>query len=256
MLPATFQKLCDAVQLEPRTSFMPSLSDEHMIATFIMRLSGTMTCREIGARMGISDSSVVRCTERVCEAMLDPGCEVRRAIVHPFRARYNEPGGIDAVAAGFDLHGFKHVAGALDGCHIPLRMPMVDKVDWINRKGWTSMILQGMCDHEGLFSDIFVGFPGSAHDARVYHHSSIGRFGRLVIPTPYYVLADAAYPLSPHCLTPYRSHAAFVHSESNYNKRHAKSRSHLLLLRASAAPITAAFLHALIVVYFVCLSDS
>jgi len=86
------------------------------------------------------------------------------------------------------------------------------------------MLLQGMCDHEGLFSDIFVGFPGSVHDARVYQHSSIGRLGRVVIPTPYYVLADAAYPLSAYCLTPYRSHAEFIHSESNYNKRHAKSR--------------------------------
>ena len=64
-------------------------------------------------------------------------------------------------------------AGAIDGSHIPVRPPALSHTDYYNRKRWHSIILQAVVDHEYLFRDINVGWPGSVHDAGVFANSSI-----------------------------------------------------------------------------------
>ena len=62
------------------------------------------------------------------------------------------------------------------------------------------------------FLDIFVGWPGRSHDAKVFRNNPLYRSlpGRLhtgqnqhLIET-YHIVADAAYALSPQVLTPFR----------------------------------------------------
>ena len=66
-------------------------------------------------------------------------------------------------------------AGAIDGCHIPVRPPALNHTDYYNRKGWYSVILQAIFDHHYLFRDIYVGWPRSVHDARVLSKSHFYR---------------------------------------------------------------------------------
>ena len=63
--------------------------------------------------------------------------------------------------------------GALDGCHISVVSPAMNRTDYYNKKGWYSVILQGVVDHSYRFIDINVGWPGNVHDARVFAQSSI-----------------------------------------------------------------------------------
>ena len=35
------------------------------------------------------------------------------------------------------------------------------------------MVLQGVVDHEYLFRDVLVGWPGSVHDARIFAQKSM-----------------------------------------------------------------------------------
>lgn len=63
--------------------------------------------------------------------------------------------------------------GAVDGSHIPIIAPHLFPEDYRNRKGFHSINLQGCVDYAGLFIGIFVGFPGKAHDSRVFRHSSL-----------------------------------------------------------------------------------
>ena len=37
------------------------------------------------------------------------------------------------------------------------------------------MILQGICDRQCCFTDVFAGWPGRAHDSRVFGRSQIGK---------------------------------------------------------------------------------
>ena len=60
--------------------------------------------------------------------------------------------------------GVPQCVGAIDGCHIPIAAPVGNHTDYYNRKGWYSMILQGVVDADYCFSDICIGWPGSVHD--------------------------------------------------------------------------------------------
>ena len=55
--------------------------------------------------------------------------------------------------------------GAIDGSHIPIAGTAMNHTDYYNRKGWYSVILQGVVDHSYRFLDINVGWPGSVRDA-------------------------------------------------------------------------------------------
>ncbi len=56
--------------------------------------------------------------------------------------------------------------------------PHVCPADYYNRKGWHSIVLQGTVDFRGLFIDLYVGWPGRVHDARVFSNSSLYRKGQ------------------------------------------------------------------------------
>ena len=74
------------------------------------------------------------------------------------------------------------VVDGIDGCHIPIIGPNENHCDYYNIKGFYSVILQGVCNDRYRFTDIFVGWPGLVHDARVLQNSQIyvlGEDGRL-----------------------------------------------------------------------------
>ena len=92
--------------------------------------------------------------------------------------------------------------------NIPIIAPVKFHTDYFNRKGWHSIILQGVVDACYLFTDINVGWPGSVHDARVFSNSQIfnkGQLGRLFDPIaaqskvivgmeiPVHLIGDPAY---------------------------------------------------------------
>jgi hypothetical protein len=65
------------------------------------------------------------------------------------------------------------VIGLIDGCHIPISTPKTDPENYVNRKGFHSVLLQAVCDDKLLFTDLYVGWPGSVHDARVFRRSPL-----------------------------------------------------------------------------------
>ena len=88
--------------------------------------------------------------------------------------KFPEGESLKQVVDGFDSKwGFPQCIGAIDGCHIPVSAPDLNHTDYYNRKGWYSMIVQAIVDHDYLFRDICVGWPGSVHDARVFTNSLI-----------------------------------------------------------------------------------
>lgn len=69
-------------------------------------------------------------------------------------------------------NAFSNVIGCVAGTHIFIKGNRTDN-SFYNRKGYTSMIIQGICNNRLEFIDIYCGWPGSAHDARVFSNSSI-----------------------------------------------------------------------------------
>ena len=62
------------------------------------------------------------------------------------------------VVEGFESKwGMIQCVGSIDGCHISIMPPALNHNDYYNRKGWYSVILQAVVDHDYLFQDICVG---------------------------------------------------------------------------------------------------
>jgi hypothetical protein len=101
------------------------------------------------------------------------------------------------------------VTGAVDGCHICISSPGGDDAELFrNRKSHFSINVQGICDHNLVFTDIVTRWYGSAHDSRVFENSDICLFleeGKV----PGIILGDSGYPLLPFLMTP----LARVHGE-------------------------------------------
>lgn len=68
---------------------------------------------------------------------------------------------------------YSSFSGAIDGSHIRINKPGEDPDSYINRKQYFSIHLQGTVDHRMRFLDVFIGYPGSVHDARVLKNSPL-----------------------------------------------------------------------------------
>jgi len=126
------------------------------------------------------------------------------------------------------LHGFPGVIGAIDGSHIAISAPKENPANYINRKGYHSIILQGICDYNLKFIDVFTGICGSVHDARVWRLSDIetliAQDENIYFQNQYHLLADSAYPLSNYMLTPYRDNGHLTNVQSRFNTIHSRTR--------------------------------
>ena len=63
--------------------------------------------------------------------------------------------------------GQDNIIGAIDGCHIKILKPNIRGQDYINHKSYFSILLQGICDDQKRFTDVFIGVSGKVHDAAV-----------------------------------------------------------------------------------------
>lgn len=76
-----------------------------------------------------------------------------------------------------DKWQFPMCTGAIDGTHIPIIAPVVDHVDYVNWKGYHSIVMQAVVDSKYLFRDVVVGWPGSVHDTRIFSNSCLYKKG-------------------------------------------------------------------------------
>ena len=127
--------------------------------------------------------------------------------------------------------GFPQCAGAIDGSHIPIIAPTECHTDYFNRKGWHSIILQGVVGPTYKFWDINVGWPGRVHDARVFSRSSIykrasegslfPRMDREIdgVNVPILLIGDPAYPLYEWLMKPFSDTGRLSGDQHTFNYR-------------------------------------
>lgn len=121
--------------------------------------------------------------------------------------------------------GFPGVVGCIDGSHIPILGPSDHRAAYINRKGFPSIQLQAVCDDNLRFLDVFAGWPGSVHDARVFRNSPLCQIlqnGN--VHEENHILGDSAYALAPFMMVPFRDNGHLTEEEVNFNRRHSSPR--------------------------------
>ena len=127
--------------------------------------------RTVGHLFGIARSTVCRILHETCKAIIE--LLLKKYINFPVGHRLQQ------VIQGFqEKWGVPQCVGAIDGCHVPISPLSMCHTDYYNRKGWYSVIIQAIADHNYLFTDIYIGWAGSVHDARVFTHSTVYEKGR------------------------------------------------------------------------------
>ncbi|XP_054792120.1 protein ALP1-like [Prosopis cineraria] len=127
---------------------------------------------------------------------------------------------------------FKNCLGALDGTHIKLRVPSLDKARYRNRKGEITTNVLGVCSQDGFFIYVLPGWEGSAADGRVLR-DAISRRNGLRVPQGHYYLVDAGYTNCKGFLAPYRGQR--YHLSEWREGRHPRSAQECFNMRHSSA---------------------
>ena len=101
--------------------------------------------RTISHLFGVARSSVCEIVQETCLAIVDSLLNVY--------IRFSAGEQLQDVVKNFESKwGVPQCVGAIDGCNIPISVPKENHTDYYNRKGWYSMILQGIVDAQYRFS--------------------------------------------------------------------------------------------------------
>eukprot|EP01018_Ginkgo_biloba_P008023 Gb_17152 [translate_table: standard] len=161
--------LCDQVQsdIEKRTTnWRLPIPVTCRVGAALYRLARGCDLLEVGEKFGIGMSSSHYVVKEFVRA-------INKILVHHIswpRGEY-----MDMVIKRFyDKSGLPNCCGAIDATHITITKPYgVDGTDYYNRKQSYSVVLQGVCDTNRRFLDVFCGFPGSVHDSRILQNSGL-----------------------------------------------------------------------------------
>ena len=98
------------------------------------------------------------------------------------------------------------------------------------------MVIQAVVDYKYQFLNVYTGWPGSVHDARVFAHSTLYQLGtdkkllpdmRKVIEgtevSPY-IIGDSAYPLLTWLMKPFPHNSSLTTEQRQYNYRICRAR--------------------------------
>jgi len=224
---STFEWLCcEIVPLLRRNSHEPGiigLAWEQKIGASLWFLATGECFRSIGERFGMGESTVSYALRQFFDVIIAKFLAAK--IIFP-----NTELEINGIMSGFKGIGkIPNVIGAIDGSHIPIKAPHLFPVDYFNRKGFYSIVLQAVVDYKKKFLDICVGWPGSTHDSRILTNSSLyNEFTNSqnnLATNSKYILGDGGYPNLNWLIVPYKDIGrGLTHQQTYFNLKHSQTR--------------------------------
>lgn len=187
------------------------------VLLFLWYMANQNSFREISDKFDVSQSSA----HRIVVELLDTLCTMG----HTFISWPNAFEKASSTAAFQRICGLRDIIGAIDGCHIRIQRPPIRGGDYINRKSYYSILLQGIVDERGRFIDVFAGPPGRVHDARMLRSSKFFQVWQDKMGN-YQLLGDSAYigQAFPFVLTPKRDNGALTEADEQRNAEISRGR--------------------------------
>ncbi|XP_067910356.1 putative nuclease HARBI1 [Heterodontus francisci] len=124
-----------------------------------------------GDMCGASQAAAHHCVKEVTNALfkradnnvhseIDPDSQAERAL--GFRV----------------ITGFPQVQGVINCTHMAIKAPMNQSASFINRKGFHSINVKSVCDHQKGFRQVCAHFSGSSHVAYIFRLSQVPQLFR------------------------------------------------------------------------------
>lgn len=200
------------------TSGRTPISAETQCLSFLWFAGNKHSYKDVSKLFNITSSSVHRCQTHFLEFLFDISSTY---IKMPSTSAMKEN-----VSQSFEkIAGFKNVLGCIGGSNIYIRKP-VHKIrsSYVNRHGLRSITLQGICDADNKFLDVFVGATSKIQDCRIFKLSQIYPQLPNICKGKYHILGGVAYPLREYLLTPYRDCGDLSEQQKKYNRKHRQTR--------------------------------
>ncbi|KAB0793030.1 hypothetical protein PPYR_12650 [Photinus pyralis] len=199
----------------------PEMAIDKQLLITIWSLSNLESFRSVADRFGISKSTCWDVLYRTCKMLLQAN-ERYKIITWPNAARSL------IISEHFrQLNGFPGIIGAIDGTHIRILKPKDNPNSYCNRKHYHSVLLQGVCDHQKLFTDVYAGEPGSIHDLRLFRKSDLCQritTGEVTFPNDTHLVGDLAYSLSRYLIVGFKNIGVLTARQKNFNYKLSQCR--------------------------------
>ncbi|XP_070664413.1 protein ANTAGONIST OF LIKE HETEROCHROMATIN PROTEIN 1-like isoform X1 [Malus domestica] len=218
----TFGILCDLLRQDGRVKTDGLVSVEEQVCMTLQILAHHTKNRSVGGRFYRSGETISRYFNSVLQGILR---------LQGFLLKVPQPVPIDSTDARWRC--FKNCLGALDGTHIDVHVPEIDKPRYRTRKGRVATNVLGVCSGDRQFIYVFPGWEGSASDSRVLH-DAISRPNGFKVPAGCYYLVDGGYTNGEGFLAPYRGIPYHLsewegrtpsNKEEYFNMKHSKARN-------------------------------
>lgn len=197
----------------------PEVSAEKLLYMTLWFLSNKETFRQIADRFNISKS----CAFRSVYKTIDYFTKVSQNYI-----KWPEIHEMTEIKKKFLMKkGIPNVIGAIDGSYIYIRKPIKGGDDYVNRKQSPCIILQGIVDSSLVFRNIYVGDPGSMHDARVLRRSTIFKKAQEDENTFFngnFLVGDSAYPSLNWLVPPFKDNGYLTEEQVQFNYMHSATR--------------------------------
>lgn len=193
-------------------------ADQFMVALGRLGFHGNAASLwNVGTRFGVGEGTVKLFTFRIIQSLLSlesdvvswPNMQERDAIKERIKEKFK----------------FPNCIGMVDGTLIGLESkPVKGGEDYYTRKGNYALNAMIICDDQRRIRHVMAGFPGGAHDCRVFLYSKIAKNSPKYFTTGEYLLADSAYPVSEITVAPYKKPAASTSENEKFNFYHSRTR--------------------------------
>jgi hypothetical protein len=205
------------LQARPTLAGRRAVPLQTKVLMMLWYLASKDTIRQIADRFNVSESTCVSQIRQVVNAVVTD--VLPRVLSWPSTGEQNE-----VVRIFEEKWGFPGVVGAIDGTHIKIKAPFQHSENYFNRKGYHSIVLQATCKYDMSFTDVYCGWPGRVHDARVLRNSPLSHRCYELCGVNH-LIGDGGYPIKPWLLTPYRDNGHLTRDEVKFNKSLSRARS-------------------------------
>uniref|UniRef100_A0A3Q3X715 DDE Tnp4 domain-containing protein n=1 Tax=Mola mola TaxID=94237 RepID=A0A3Q3X715_MOLML len=211
---ATFDYLLE--QLGPaikrrRTNYRVPIEPRRRLAIALWWFARSGEYRTVATMFGVGIATVFVIVRQVTSAILE---RLHQRFV-------SLPSGqtLDDTMTAFRDRCYPQCAGAIGRTHIPIAPPRANPDDYMNKRGWHSVILQAVVDPSACFTDVYAGWPGSTSSASVLCSSDLylkaeDRPDGYLFPRqksvvfdgveiPVHLIGDSSFPLKPWLMKGY-----------------------------------------------------
>ncbi|CAM5078819.1 unnamed protein product, partial [Eretmochelys imbricata] len=130
---------------ETSTDWWDCIVFQKQVAIALWKLATPDSYQSVGNQFGVGKSTVGAAVMQVANAVIDQ-----------LVSRVVTLGNVQTIVDGFNALGFPNCGKVIDGTHIPILAPEHRGGQYVNRKGYFSMVLQALVDHRRCFTNINV----------------------------------------------------------------------------------------------------